>query len=85
MGCKDSESDKGDRIESLFNISFWAKERDIDWKWIGLDTPGKERTADELISCLLDSPWPCATAVLRTLQMCEPNDSSVLQMPSTCP
>ena len=38
----DSKSDRGDRIESLFNISFWVKERAIDWSWLGLDTPGKE-------------------------------------------
>ena len=73
----------------------------IDWNWLGLETPEKERTADSLvvamewmcfkisekgmIDCLLDSPWPCAVAVLRTLQMCEPNDMSVLQMPRTCP
>ena len=94
-------SDKGDRIESLLNISFWAKEGAIDWKWLGFETPLKERNADaltvsvewhcykvsekDLINCLLDSPWPCAMAVLRTLQMCEPNTSSVLQMPSVCP
>ena len=48
VGCKDSESDKGDRIESLPNISFWAKEGAIDWNWLGLETPGKERTADSL-------------------------------------
>ena len=93
---RDSESDKGNRIESLFNISFWAKEGAIDWNWLGLETPGKERTTDSLavameiaernlVNCLLDSPWPCAMAVLRVLQMCEPNDLSVLQMPSTCP
>ena len=101
VGCKDSESDKGDRVESLFNISFWAKEGAIDWNWLGLETLGKERTADSLavamewmcfkiserdtVNCLLDSPWPCAMAVLRTLQMCEPNDLSVLQMPPTFP
>ena len=38
VGCADSESDKGDRIESLFNISFWAKEGAIDWSWLGLET-----------------------------------------------
>ena len=32
VGSKDSESDKGDRIESLFNISFWAKEGAIEDK-----------------------------------------------------
>ena len=83
VGCKESsDSDKGDRIESLFNISFWAKEGAIDWKWLGFDTSEKERSADalalamewecfrvsdrDLIDCMLDSPWPCAIAVLRT-------------------
>ena len=101
VNCADSESDKGDRIESLFNISFWAKEGAIDWSWLGLDTPGKERTADSLavamewkcfkiaeralVDFFVDSAWPCAMSVLRVLQMCEANDLSVLQMPATCP
>ena len=101
MNCGDSKSDRGDRIESLFNISFWTKEGAIDWSWLGLDTPGKERTADSLVvatewKCykiaeralvdfFVDSPWPCAMSVLRVLQMCEADDLSVLQMPKTCP
>ena len=101
VNCADSESDRGDRIESLFNISFWAKEGAIDWSWLGLDSPGKERTADSLavamewkcfkiaekalVDYFADSAWPCAMSVLRVLQMCEPNDLSVLQMPATCP
>ena len=56
VGCKDNESDKGDRIESLFNISFWAKEGAIDWRWLGLDSPGKERTADSLAMAM---EWMC--------------------------
>ena len=39
----DSKSDRGDRVEALFNISFWVKERAIDWSWLGFDSPGKER------------------------------------------
>ena len=102
LGAKESsDSDMGDRMESVFNISFWAKEGAIDWKRLGLDTSKKERTADaltlafewecfrvserDLIDCLLDSPWPCSMAVLRILQMCEPNDISELQMPEKCP
>ena len=101
-GAKESsDSDKGDRIESIFNISFWAKEGAIDWKWLGFDTSEKEHSADALalalerecfrvserdvIDCLLDSPRPCAIAVLRTLQMCEPNDLSEQQMPEIRP
>ena len=88
VGCGDNESDKRDRIESLRSNS-------LQMAWTGYT--GKERTADalvvamewmcykisekELIDCLLDSAWPCAIAVLRTLQMCEPSDTSVLQMP----
>ena len=97
----DSKSDRGDRIESLFNISFWVKERAIDWSWLGLDTPGKEREADSLavaiewqcfkiseralIDFFMDVPWSAAIAVLRVLQMCEEDDLSILQMPKTCP
>ena len=39
----DNKSDRGDRVESLFNISFWTKEGAVDWSWLGLETPGKER------------------------------------------
>ena len=101
VNCGDSKSDRGDRIESLFNISFWAKEGAIDWSWLGFDSPGKERTADSLVVAMewkcfkiaeralvdffVDSPWPCAMSVLRVLQMCEADDLSVLQMPKTCP
>ena len=97
----DSKSDRGDRIESLFNISFWVKERAIDWSWLGLDTPGKEREADSLavaiewqcfkiseralIDFFMDVPWSASMAVLRVLQMCEEDDLSILQMPKTCP
>ena len=38
-----------------------------------------------LVDFFVDSAWPCAMSVLRVLQMCEANDLSVLQMPSTCP
>ena len=97
----DSKSDRGDRIESLFNISFWVKERAIDWSWLGLDTPGKERDADSLavaiewqcfkiseralIDFFMDAPWSASMAVLRVLQMCEEDDLNILQMPKTCP
>ena len=90
-----------DRVESLFNISFWTKEGAIDWNWLGLDTPGKEREADSLavamewkcykiaeralVDFFVDSPWVCSMSVLRVLQMCEADDLSVLQMPKTCP
>ena len=97
----DSKSDRGDRIESLFNISFWVKERAIDWSWLGLETPGKEREADALavaiewqcfkiseralIDFFMDVPWSASMAVLRVLQMCEEDDLNILQMPKTCP
>ena len=97
----DSKSDRGDRIEALFNISFWVKERAIDWSWLGLDSPGRERDADslavaiewqcfkiserDLIDFFVDSPWVCAMSVLRVLQMCEEDDLNILQMPKTCP
>ena len=97
----DNKSDRGDRVESLFNISFWTKEGAIDWNWLGLDTPGKEREADSLavamewkcykiaeralVDFFVDSPWVCSMSVLRVLQMCEADDLSVLQMPKTCP
>ena len=97
----DNKSDTGDRVEALFNISFWVKERAIDWNWLGLDNPGREREADslavaiewkcfkiaerELIDFFVDSPWSCAMSVLRVLQMCEEDDLNVLQMPKTCP
>ena len=97
----DSKSDRGDRVEALFNISFWVKERAIDWDWLGLDSPGKEREADslavavewrcfkisekDLIDSFMDAPWVCAMSVLRVLQMCEEDDLNVLQMPKTCP
>ena len=97
----DNKSDRGDRVESLFNISFWTKEGAVDWSWLGLDTPGKEREADslvvamewkcfkiaerDLVDSFLDSPWSCAMSVLRVLQMCEADDLSVLQIPKTCP
>ena len=88
-------------MESLFNISFWVKERAIDWSWLGLDTPGKEREADSLavaiewqcfkiseralIDFFMDVPWSASMAVLRVLQMCEEDDLNILQMPKTCP
>ena len=97
----DNKSDRGDRVESLFNISFWIKERAIDWSWLGLETPGKEREADSLavaiewqcfkiseralIDFFMDVPWSAAMAVLRVLQMCEEDDLNILQMPKTCP
>ena len=97
----DSKSDRGDRVEALFNISFWVKERAIDWSWLGFETPGKEREADSLtvaiewqcfkiseralIDFFMDAPWSAAMAVLRVLQMCEEDDLSILQMPKTCP
>ena len=97
----DSKSDRGDRVEALFNISFWVKERAIDWNWLGLDSPGKEREADslavaiewrcfkisekDLIDFFMDAPWVCAMSVLRVLQMCEEDDLNILQMPKTCP
>ena len=64
VNCADSVSDKGDRIESLFNISFWAKEGAIDWSWLGLDTPGKERTADSLAVAM---EWKCFKIAERAL------------------
>ena len=94
VNCVDSESDRGDRIESLFSILFWAKEGAIDWSWLGLDSPGKERTADSLavamewkcfkiaeralVDFFVDTAWPCAMSVLRVLQMCKANDLSVV-------
>ena len=97
----DSKSDRGDRVESLFNISFWTKEGAVDWSWLGLETPGKEREADSLVVAMewkcfkkaeralvdffVDSSWSCAMLVLRVLQMCEDFDLCVLQMPRTCP
>ena len=97
----DSKSDRGDRVEALFNISFWVKERAIDWSWLGFDSPGREREADslavaiewmcfkiserDLIDFFVDSPWVCAMSVLRVLQMCEEDDLNILQMPKTCP
>ena len=97
----DNKSDRGDRVESLFNISFWVKERAIDWSWLGLETPGKEREADSLavaiewqcfkiseralIDFFMDAPWSAAIAVLRVLQMCEEDDMNILQMPKVCP
>ena len=95
-----SESDLGDRVESVFNLSFWAKEGAFDWSWLGLDLVN-ERKADELvislewqcyreseqqmIKAILDLPWPCAAATLRLLQMCEPRDDGQLQLPAVCP
>ena len=95
----DSKSDRGDRVEALFNISFWVKERAIDWSWLGFDSPGKEREADslavaiewrcfkisekDLIDFFMDAPWACAMSVLRVLQMCEEDDLNILQMPKT--
>ena len=52
----DSKSDRGDRVEALFNISFWVKERAIDWSWLGFDSPGKEREADSLAVAV---EWRC--------------------------
>ena len=88
-------------MEALFNISFWVKERAIDWSWLGFETPGKEREADSLtvaiewqcfkiseralIDFFMDAPWSAAMAVLRVLQMCEEDDLNILQMPKTCP
>ena len=94
------ESNLGDRVEAVFNISFWAKEQAIDWQWLGLISE-KERLTDELVAAMemecfklserdllmsiLDCPWPCAMAVVRTLQMCELTEKGVLQMPESCP
>ena len=39
VNVRDNKSDRGDRTESLFNISFWTKEGAIDWSWLGLDNP----------------------------------------------
>ena len=65
VGAKESsDSDMGNRMESVFNISFWAKEGAVDWKWLGLAnslTLAFEwecfRVSErDLIDCLLDSP-----------------------------
>ena len=50
-----SESDLGDRMESAFNLSFWAKEGAFDWSWLGLNLEN-ERKADELLVSL---EWQC--------------------------
>ena len=50
-----SESDLGDRMESAFNLSFWAKEGAFDWSWLGLDLVN-ERLMDEL---LVSMEWQC--------------------------
>ena len=57
MNVGDSKSDRGDRVEALFNISFWVKEWAIDWSWLGLDTPGREREADSLAVAI---EWKCS-------------------------
>ena len=65
------------RVESAFNLSFWAKEGAFDWSWLGLD-PVNERLTDELlvsmewqcyreseqqlVQTFLDIPWPCAAS-----------------------
>ena len=38
----------GGRVESIFNISFWAKEQAIGWERLGLPL-AKERQTDELL------------------------------------
>ena len=100
LASEKSDSDLADRVESVFNISFWAKEGAIDWAWLGLD-PEKERKADELvlalewqcyreaerqmIDCFLDMPWTCSMATLRMLQMRELTDKGRLELPGQCP
>ena len=48
-----NDSDLGDRIESVFNLSFW--EGAFDWSWLGLNL-ANERKADELVVSL---EWQC--------------------------
>ena len=49
VNCGDSKSDRGDRIESLFNISFWAKvlgkrgSHRLELAWSGQPWKGEER------------------------------------------
>ena len=50
--CGTDQSKLGDRIESIFNISFWVKEQAIGWDWLGLE-PDMEREADELVTALV--------------------------------
>ena len=63
-----SESDMGDRIESVFNISFWAKEGAIDWSWLGFDSLATEGSKIQvsLEGCEAEEALPATRFGLKT-------------------
>ena len=59
-------------------------DRRMSWRW---QWNGKCYRVSEkyLLSSILDYPWVCSMAMMRTLQMCELTEENVLQMSSECP